>query len=381
MGVVHVAEQSHPVRLKVALKVIKPGMNTKQVVARFEAERQALAMMDHPNISKVHDGGTTDSGRPYFVMELVPGGPAAASNELKAGDKIVGVSQGPGKEVVDLVDLPLPQAVELIRGPKGTDVTLTIIPAGATDDVRKTITIQHDEIHLESQEAKARIVDFPTKDAQTMRLGVIDLPAFYANEDGKGQSATADVAQLVNKLEEQNVRGIILDLRRNGGGSLAEAISLTGLFIPSGPVVQTRDLAGRVKVDSADNGPRLYTCPLIVRPARFITSPSRSLAAARTACGAAPVGRRRPAGPRLRLDACPAGRVGPVQRAGLGRRRTGADPVPARPAQGGRESCRGHTRSGRAKTDNRPPPDDDAEGGAQPCCSGPHPTPDPTGPA
>src|SRR5262245_53518532 len=73
MGVVYVAEQSHPVRRKVALKIIKPGMDTKQVIARFEAERQALAMMDHPNIAKVHDGGTTESGRPYFVMELVRG--------------------------------------------------------------------------------------------------------------------------------------------------------------------------------------------------------------------------------------------------------------------------------------------------------------------
>ncbi|MGI8436587.1 MAG: S41 family peptidase, partial [Chthoniobacterales bacterium] len=214
------------------------------------------------------------------IMELVPGEPAAASTVLKAGAKIVGVSQGPGKEVVDLVDLPLPQAVDLIRGPKGTDVTLTIIPAGATDDVRKTITIQRDEIHLESQEAKARIVDFPAKDGQTMRLGVIDLPAFYANEDGKGQSATADVAQLVNKLEEQNVRGIILDLRRNGGGSLAEAISLTGLFIPSGPVVQTRDLAGRVKVDFDDDGHALYTGPLIVLTSRFSASASEILAGA-----------------------------------------------------------------------------------------------------
>ena len=214
------------------------------------------------------------------IMELVPGGPALASGKLKAGDKIVGVSQGPGKEMVDLVDLPLPQAVELIRGPKGTEVTLTIIPAGAMDDVRKTVTIQRDQIHLESQEAKARIVDFPTKDARTMRLGVIDLPAFYADEDGKGQSATADVAQLVNKLEEQNVRGIILDLRRNGGGSLAEAISLTGLFIPSGPIVQTRDLAGQVKVGSDDDGHALYTGPLIVLTSRFSASASEILAGA-----------------------------------------------------------------------------------------------------
>jgi carboxyl-terminal processing protease len=213
------------------------------------------------------------------IRELVPGGPAARSGKLKTGDRIVAVNQ-PGKEPADLVDLPLPQAVELIRGPKGTDVTLTIIPAGAGEDARKTVTIRRDEVHLEEQKAKARIVDFPTDGGKTVRLGVIDLPAFYASDQGRGESATADVARLLRKLEREEVRGLILDLRRNGGGSLEEAINLTGLFIPSGPVVQTRDLAGRIQVGTDDDGQTLYDGPLIVLTSRFSASASEIVAGA-----------------------------------------------------------------------------------------------------
>lgn len=214
------------------------------------------------------------------IFELVPGGPALRSGKLKNGDRIVAVSQGAGKETVDLVDLPLPQAVDLIRGPKGTDVTLTIIPVGASEDVRKTVTITRDEIHFDEQKAKARIVDFPVKDGKAMRLGVIDLPAFYASEQGKGESATADVRRLLRKLDGEKVHGIILDLRRNGGGSLEEAIHLTGLFIKSGPVVQTKDLAGNIQVGTDDDDLALYTGPLIVLTSRFSASASEIVAGA-----------------------------------------------------------------------------------------------------
>ncbi len=214
------------------------------------------------------------------IRELVPGGPAARSGKLKNGDRILAVSQGAGKESVDLVDLPLPQAVDLIRGPKGTDVTLTIMPAHATEDARKTVTIRRDEIHLDEQKAKARIVDFPVGGGKTMRLGVIDLPAFYASEKGRGESATADVARLLSKLGQENVRGVILDLRRNGGGSLDEAIKLTGLFIPSGSVVQTRDLAGHIEVGTDDDGKTLYAGPLIVLTSRLSASASEIVSGA-----------------------------------------------------------------------------------------------------
>jgi carboxyl-terminal processing protease len=210
----------------------------------------------------------------------MPGGPAARSGLLKVGDRVVAVGQGPGKEPADLVDLPLPQAVELIRGPKGSDVTLITIPAGADDSARKTVTIRRDEIHLDEEHAKARIVDAPIGGGQSERLGVIDLPTFYAGDDGRGASATADVATLLRKFQEEDVRGVILDLRRNGGGSLEEAINLTGLFIPSGPVVQTRDPDGHVEVDSDHEGAALYKGPLIVLTSRFTASASEILAGA-----------------------------------------------------------------------------------------------------
>ena len=222
---------------------------------------------------------TDDSGA-CKIITLVPGGPAAISGKLKVGDRIVAVSQGPDQEPVDLVNLPLPQAVDLIRGPKGTAVILTVIPAGAGEDVRKIVTIQRDEIHLEEQKAKARIVDFPIGDDKTMRLGVIDLSAFYASEEGSDESATNDVAMLIGKLERENVRGLILDLRHNGGGSLQEAIRLTGLFIPYGPVVQTRDSSGHIGVGSDDDGDVSYDGPLIVLTSRFSASASEIVAGA-----------------------------------------------------------------------------------------------------
>ena len=226
-------------------------------------------------------GATLQSVDGYLrVRDLEPGGPAARSGQLKVGDRVVAVGQGPGKEPADLVNLPLPQAAALIRGPKETAVTLIIIPVGADDSARKTVTIRRDEIHLEEEHAKARIVDVPLSGGKSERLGVIDLPMFYAGDDGRGASATADVATLLRKFQEEDVRGVILDLRRNGGGALGEAINLTGLFIPAGPVVQTRDPDGHVEIDSHHEGAALYQGPLIVLTSRFTASASEILAGA-----------------------------------------------------------------------------------------------------
>lgn len=236
------------------------------------------------NLSLTGIGATLQSEDGYCkIKELVPGGPAARSGLLVNGDRIVGVSQKKDGEFTDLVDLPLSQAVELIRGKKGTSVFLNVIPATATDDsARKTITIVREEIKLEDQQAKAQIIDLPAGD-KTQRIGVIDLPAFYAGEgDGKGAptSATADVIRIVTKLKQENITGIILDLRRNGGGSLQEAIDLTGLFIPSGPVVQTRNLEGRVEVGKDRDDNVAYDGPLVVLTSRFSASASEIVAGA-----------------------------------------------------------------------------------------------------
>ncbi len=224
------------------------------------------------------------------IVELIPGGPAARSGLLGPGDRIVAVAQD-GKDIVDVVDMPLLRIVKLIRGPKGTVVNLTIIPASAGDDaVRKSVRLVRDEIKLEDQRAKSKIVDLPTGEGGMIRIGVIDLPSFYADlservsgSDRGGMadaSATADVARLLAKLKAENVQGVVLDLRLNGGGSLEEAINLTGLFIAEGPVVQTRGPAGDIDVGADADPSVVYDGPLVVLTSRFSASASEILAGA-----------------------------------------------------------------------------------------------------
>jgi carboxyl-terminal processing protease len=235
------------------------------------------------NLSLYGIGATLESADGYCkVRELVPGGPAAKAGLLKPGDRILAVAQGAG-EPVDITNLPLTRAVELIRGPKGSTVTLTVAPAGVADGAPpRREPIVRDEVKLEDQQAKARIVDLPVANDTSVRLGVIDLPSFYANmtEDGARRSATADVRRLLAKLKREHVQGVVLDLRRNGGGSLEEAISLTGLFIRTGPVVQIRDEAGNVEVGSDRDAAVEYDGPLVLLTSRFSASASEILAGA-----------------------------------------------------------------------------------------------------
>jgi carboxyl-terminal processing protease len=230
-------------------------------------------------------GATLQSEDGYCrIRSLVPGGPAAKSRRLKPDDRIVAVAQQ-GQAPVDIIDMPPSQAVELIRGPKGSAVTLTIIPADAPDDsIRQTVTLVRDAIRLEDQRAKARVIDLPVAPDQTLRLGVVDLPSFYGElspkDSNDSASATKDVALLLRKLQELDVKGVILDLRQNGGGSLPEAIKLTGLFIRKGPIVQTRDAKGRIEVDDDPDSSVAYEGPLIVLTSRFTASASEILAGA-----------------------------------------------------------------------------------------------------
>jgi carboxyl-terminal processing protease len=237
------------------------------------------------NLSLFGIGASLESADGYCtVRELLPGGPAAKSGALKPGDRIVAVAQA-GKEAVDVVDMPLSKIVELIRGPKGSTVILTVVPSKGNEGApRKTVSLVRDEVKLEDQRAKARIVDVPQEDGKTLRLGVLDVPEFYADMSDKGEgthrSVTADVARLLTKLKAENVKGIVVDLRRNGGGSLKEAISLTGLFIDKGPIVQTRGATGGVEV-STDPDPRvLYDGPLVLLTSRFSASASEIMAGA-----------------------------------------------------------------------------------------------------
>ncbi|HEY4185967.1 MAG TPA: carboxy terminal-processing peptidase [Polyangia bacterium] len=252
-----------------------------------QMESLSIAM----NLSLFGIGASLQTEDGYVkIHELLPGGPAARSGLFKPGDRIIAVAQA-GHDPVDIINMPLSRAVELIRGPKGTVVKLTTIPAGANEgSLPKVTSLVRDEIKLEDQEAKARIVDLPVTPAAppgkpaTIRLGVIDLPSFYADmgEDQRSvhHSATADVATLLKRLKAEHVRGVVLDLRRNGGGSLEEAISMTGLFIRKGPVVQTRDPAGKVDIDADSDPTELYDGPLICLTSRFSASASEILAGA-----------------------------------------------------------------------------------------------------
>ncbi len=213
------------------------------------------------------------------VREVIPGSPASRST-LKPGDRIVAVAQA-DKPPVDVSSFPLSRTVELIRGPKGSRVRLTVLPASGSST---EIALVRDEIQLEDQEAKASIVDLESKGAPPLRLGVIDLPSFYAGMDSRGsgpkRSVTADVEKLLKKLKAENVRGVLLDLRLNGGGSLEEAIRLTGLFIPEGPIVLTQDADGDVDVEADTDKKAAYQGPLVVLTSRMSASASEILAGA-----------------------------------------------------------------------------------------------------
>jgi carboxyl-terminal processing protease len=235
------------------------------------------------NLSLFGIGAELRSEDGYCKIEVLLNGPAKLSKKIKVGDRILAVAQS-NQPPVDIFEMPLNKAVRLIRGPKGTEVRLTIIPAGAPDSAQQVVTLTRDEIKLENGEAKGKIYEVPDAKGTTTRLGVIDLPSFYATIDDQGnptpKSTTADVAHLLKKFREAKVAGVILDLRRNGGGSLEEAIRLAGLFIKEGPVVQIRRANGDIEVRE-DTDPSIeYDGPLILLTSRLSASASEIVAGA-----------------------------------------------------------------------------------------------------
>ncbi|MFZ4683669.1 MAG: carboxy terminal-processing peptidase, partial [Terrimicrobiaceae bacterium] len=221
------------------------------------------------------------------VKEIVPGGPADRNGQLAVNDRIAAVAQGDG-EFEDVVDMKLDKVVEKIRGKKNTTVRLLVIPGDATDpSKREVVEIHRDEVKLKDQQAKAEVLDFG-KGEDATRIGWITLPSFYANMDNKGllkdgsedKSTTKDVSALLARLKSEGIQGLVIDLRRDGGGSLEEAINLTGLFIPKGPVVQAKDANGKITVSQDTNPGVAYTGPLIVLVNRLSASASEIFAAA-----------------------------------------------------------------------------------------------------
>ncbi len=218
------------------------------------------------------------------VVSIVPGGPADLSGKIKVNDKIIAVQQD-GKEPVDVVGMRLRQIVQMVRGEQGTKVTLTLQPAKATD-VAKTekVVITRDVIKINQARATANVYEVPDAAGHLSQIGVITLNSFYGEpgdpDDTKRASASNDVAELIGKLKQQNIDALVIDLRRNGGGLLSEAINLTGLFIDQGPVVQVRDSLGRVSLGRDTSNAILYDGPLAVLTSRFSASASEIFAGA-----------------------------------------------------------------------------------------------------
>lgn len=235
------------------------------------------------SLSLVGIGVTLQTEEGYAkVVNLVPGGPAAESKALQPNDRIEAVAQGTDGPFVETVGMKIDRVVKLIRGEKGTVVRLRIIPADALDpSTRVTVTLVRDKILLRDQEARAQIVLIPGDNGRNVRLGVIKLPSFYAQIGPSGtESATRDVKTLLDYLKRQNVAGVILDLRDNGGGSLEEAVVMTGLFTGGGPVVQVRDNHGSVRILNAPEDSPDYSGPLVVLTSRFSASSSEIVSAA-----------------------------------------------------------------------------------------------------
>ncbi len=216
------------------------------------------------------------------IASIVPGGPAEKSNALQPNDRIEAVAQGTNGPFVGVVGMKIDGLVKLIRGKKGTVVRLRIIPADALDpSVRTVVSFVREKILLRDQQARAQIVLVPGRGGPDLRLGVIKLPSFYANiGPSGGESSSHDVKTLLDYLKRQGVSGIILDLRDNGGGSLEEAVVMTGLFQGGGPVVQVRDGGGAVRVLSAPEGWSDYDGPMVVLDSRFSASASEIVSAA-----------------------------------------------------------------------------------------------------
>ena len=215
------------------------------------------------------------------IKDILPGGPAERSNQLKAEDEILGVAQG-DEEFEDVIDMQLQYIVRKIKGPKETVVRLLIRPGDSSDpSARKIVSLVRDEVKLTANLASAKVIYLPGKDSITP-IGVIELPSFYGNiglTRALG-TTTDDVQELIEKLEAYNIEGLVLDLRKNGGGLLSEAVRLTGLFIPVGPVVQVVDSRGKKQVLHDQIPAMAWKGPLVILTSRFSASASEIVAGA-----------------------------------------------------------------------------------------------------
>ena len=214
------------------------------------------------------------------IFEIMPGGPAYRSKDLEKGDKIIGVAQGDNGQFEDIIGWRLDEVVNKIKGPKESVVQLLVLRKEAQiDDYPDTVRLVRDRVDVVDEDAKFDIIPFKSKD-RVFNIGVIKIPSFYINfeEAQKGtkdyKSVTRDVKKCIDSLRNYAIDGIIIDLRNNGGGSLQEAIDLTGLFIETGPVVQIKSSSGRIEVEKDFDNRIHYDGPLLVLNNSFTASSS-----------------------------------------------------------------------------------------------------------
>jgi len=216
------------------------------------------------------------------IAEVMPGGPMDVDGRIKEGDKIVGVQQGDG-EMEDIMWQPMKKSIKKIRGPKNTHVTLEIVPrSDPTGTVRKRYELVRDEIKLEDQAATGR-VETVSLGGFTNKVGYVYLPAFYGTMDRRPgdagyRSCATDIAKYISEFNAQDVEGLVLDLRGDGGGSLREAVMLSALFVPSGPVVQIRDVRGVTPLPIPNGNPVAFRGPMVVLTDRASASASEIVA-------------------------------------------------------------------------------------------------------
>jgi carboxyl-terminal processing protease len=232
-------------------------------------------------------GATLQTKDEYVTIQsIVPGGPADKSKQIFAEDRIVGVAQGKTGEFQNVIGWRIENAIALIRGTKGTLVRLEILPKGSSASSKpKTLELVREKIILKDQSVKEEIRSY-NSNGKTVKIGVISIPAFYIdyNDYKTGnpnyKSTTRDVRLILDTLKRENVDGVVIDLRENGGGSLMEAIDLGGLFVKTGPIVQVRDANNQTEVDNDDDPSISYSGPMAVLVDRFSASASEIFAGA-----------------------------------------------------------------------------------------------------
>jgi len=220
------------------------------------------------------------------IVELRPGGPAFLSGQIDKDDRVIGIAQGAEGEMIDVVGWRSDEVAGKIRGPKGTLVILRLLPGGSSLGApTRDVSLVRDKIRYDEARASKEVIQY-TSNGQTLNLGVIKVPDFYLNgeelESGKEDylSATNDVKRLITEMQVDGIDGVMIDLRNNGGGALFEAINLSGLFIPGGPVVQVKYKNGRIEKGKDENNSMFYDGPLNVMINRFSASASEIFAGA-----------------------------------------------------------------------------------------------------